>query len=262
VKEQTTGKQAGMEQDREQRLAAAFVEVADTLVTDFDVADFLHGLANQCVRLLGVDAAGLMLADQRGTLEVVASSSEQMRLMELFQLQNDQGPCLECFQRGMPVHEADLAAAGPRWPLFAPAAVDAGFAAVQALPMRLRNEVIGVLNLFMRVPGKLDETGLQVAQALADVATIGLLHERNFRHQEVLAEQLQGALNSRVAIEQAKGVLAERLGLEMDEAFNLLRRQARAQNRSLAELAGAVARGSADMTGWRPVTRDGPAGSA
>ncbi|HEY3956279.1 MAG TPA: GAF domain-containing protein, partial [Streptosporangiaceae bacterium] len=173
-----------MGQDREQMLAATFVELADTLVADFDVVDFLHGLADRCVRLLGVDAAGLMLADQRGSLRVIASSSEQARLVELFQLQYDEGPCLECFHTGLPVSEADVAAAGQRWPAFAPAAAEAGFAAVQAVPMRLREEVIGAMNLFMVAPGGLDETGLRVGQALADVATIGLLQERNFRHQE------------------------------------------------------------------------------
>ena len=237
-------------QDREQMLAATFVELADTLVADFDVVEFLHGLADRCVRLLAVDAAGLMLADQRGSLRVIASSSEQARLVELFQLQHDQGPCLECFQTGQPVSETDLAAAASRWPAFAPAAADAGFAAVQALPMRLRHEVIGAMNLFIKAPGGLDETGLRVGQALADVATIGLLQERNLRHQEVLAEQLQGALNSRVAIEQAKGMLAERLGLDLGQAFELLRGQARTQQRRLAELAGAVASGSEDVTRW------------
>jgi transcriptional regulator with GAF, ATPase, and Fis domain len=239
-----------MSQDREQMLAATFVELADTLVADFDVADFLHGLANRCVRLLDVDAAGLMLADQRGSLRVIASSSEQAHLMELFQLQHEEGACLES---GLPVSEPDLAAAGQRWPAFAPAAAGAGFAAVQALPMRLREDVIGAMNLFMEMPGRLDETGLRVGQALADVATIGLLQERNFRHQEALAEQLQGALNSRVTIEQAKGMLAERLGLDMGQAFELLRGQARARNRRLAELAGAVAGGSEDVTGWETV---------
>ena len=239
-----------MNKNREQMLAAAFVELADTLVADFDVVDFLHGLADRCVGLVAVDAAGLMLADQRGSLRVIASSSEQARLVELFQLQHEEGPCLECFQTGLPVSEPDMATAGQRWPAFAPAAVAAGFAAAQALPMRLRDEVIGAMNLFMAVPGRLDETALRVGQALADVATIGLLHERNFRHQEALAEQLQGALNSRVTIEQAKGVLAERGGLDMGQAFELLRAQARAQNRRLAELAGAVARGSEDVAGW------------
>ena len=244
-----------MGQDREQMLAAAFVEVADTLVADFDVVDFLHGLADRCVQLLEVDAAGLMLADQRGALKVIASSTEQTRLVELFQLQHDQGPCLECYQTGRPVSEANIAAAGQRWPVFAPAAAGAGFAAVQAIPMRLRGEVIGAMNLFMRTPGQLDETGLRIGQALADVATIGLLHERNLRHQEVLAEQLQGALNSRVVIEQAKGMLAERLGLAMDQAFNLLRTQARTQNRRLAELAAAVADGTENVNSWAAVSR-------
>ena len=245
----------GMSQDREQLLAAAFVELADTLVAEFDVTDFLHGLADRAVQLLDVDAAGLMLADQRGSLRVVASSTEQARLAELFQLQHDQGPCLECFQTGRPVYEADMAAAAQRWPVFAPAAAGAGFAAMQALPMRLRDEVIGAMNLFMRAPRRLDETGLRMGQALADVATIGLLQERNLRHQEVLSEQLQGALNSRVVIEQAKGVLAERLGLDMGQAFELLRGQARIQNRRLAELAGTVASGSENVASWPAVRR-------
>ena len=139
-------------QDREQMLAAAFVELADTLVADFDVVDFLHGLADRAVQLLDVDAAGLMLADQRGSLQVIASSSEQARLVELFQLQHDQGPCLECYQTGRPVYEADMAAAMQRWPMFAPAAAEAGFAAMQAIPMRLRDDVIGAMNLFMHAP--------------------------------------------------------------------------------------------------------------
>jgi transcriptional regulator with GAF, ATPase, and Fis domain len=242
-------------QDRERTLAATFVELADTLVADFDVVDFLHGLADRCVSLLEVDAAGLMLADQRGSLRVVASSSEQARLVELFQLQHEEGPCLECFQTGRPVAESQLRTAGKRWPSFAPAAVGAGFTSVQAVPMRLRDDVIGAMNLFRNGPGRLDETGLRVAQALADVATIGLLQERSLRHQEVLAEQLQGALNSRVVIEQAKGVLAERMGLDMGRAFDQLRGQARLQNRRLAELARAVADGSENVAGWQAVGR-------
>ncbi len=244
-----------MGQDREQLLATTFVELADTLVADFDVVDFLHGLADRCVGLLEVGAAGLMLADQRGSLRVIASSSEQARLVELFQLQHEEGPCFECYQTGLPVAEPELATATGRWPSFAPAAVETGFAAVQALPMRLRDDVIGAMNLFMHSPSQLDETGMRVGQALADVATIGLLQERNLRHQEVLAEQLQGALNSRVAIEQAKGVLAERLGLDMGQAFDLLRGQARTQNRRLAGLAGAVAAGSEDVAGWATARR-------
>jgi len=148
---------------------------------------------------------------------VVAASSQAARLLELFQLQNDQGPCLDCFRAGQPVAAADLAAAARRWPRFAPAARQAGFAAVQALPMRLREQVIGALNLFRARPGPFDPADVRVGQALADVATISLLHERGMRRSDALNEQLQAALNSRVLIEQAKGKLAERLGLDMDQ---------------------------------------------
>ena len=243
-----------MDGTREQTLAETFVELADTLVTDFDVVDFLHVLAHRCVQLLDVDAAGLMLADQHGRLRVVASSTERARLVELFQLQHDEGPCLECYRSGAPVAHPDLAAA-VRWPRFAPAAGEAGFAAVQALPMRLRDEVIGAMNLFRETPGSLDEASRRVGQALVDVATIGLLHERNFRHRETLAEQLQAALNSRVTIEQAKGVLAERLGVGMDEAFGLLRGYARSHNRRLSDLARALVDRSADVADLAETSR-------
>src|SRR6266702_3606233 len=183
---------------------------------------------------------------------MVAGSSEAARLLELFQLQNDQGPCLDCFRTGRPVAAADLAASGPRWPRFAPAARQAGFAAVQALPMRLREQVIGALNLFRADPGALAPAGIRVGQALADVATISLLHERGMRHSDVLNEQLQTALNSRVVIEQAKGKLAERLGVDMDQAFALLRDHARASNRRLSDLARAFIDGTESLTGPDP----------
>src|SRR6266704_4414534 len=195
-----------------------------------------------------VSAAGLLLADPRGELRVVAASSEAARLLELFQLQNDQGPCLDCFRTGRPVAAADLAAAAPRWPRFAPAARRAGFAAVQALPMRLREQVIGALNLFRADPGAFAPASVRVGQALADVATIGLLHERGMRHSDILNEQLQTALNSRVLIEQAKGKLAERLGVDMDQAFALLRDRARAGNRRLSDLARAFIDGTEPLT--------------
>ena len=232
---------------REQELAETFVELADTLVDDFDPVDFLHMLADRCVTLLDVDAAGLMLADQHGTLRVVASSTEQARLVELFQLQNEEGPCLECFRSGQPVAHPDLAGADERWPRFAPAAQEAGFAAVHALPMRLRDEVIGAMNMFLHSPRALEEPQVRVGQGLVDVATIGLLHERNMRHRDTLAEQLQTALNSRVTIEQAKGVLAERFQIDMDHAFVTLRDYARSENRRLSKLALAVANRSEDL---------------
>ena len=159
---------------RERLLADAFVDMADTLVADYDVLDFLHGLAGHCVELLDVDAAGLMLADRSGTLRVAASSTEQVRLLELFELQNEEGPCLECFGSGAPVANDDLDADGAsRWPRFSREALSAGFRSVVALPMRLRDETIGALNLFRAEPGPLLDPDRSLAQALADVATIG-----------------------------------------------------------------------------------------
>jgi GAF domain-containing protein len=218
-------------------LSDTFVELADTMVADFDVIDFLHMLTDRAVALLGASAAGVVLADPRGELRVAAASSEKAGLLELFQLQNDQGPCLECFRTGRPVTTSDLAGPGQRWPRFAPAAVQAGFRTVEALPMRLRDQVIGALNLFRAEPGPLDPADLRIAQALADVATIGLLHERNVRRRETVAEQLQAALNSRVIIEQAKGKLAERLSIDMDRAFTMLRDYARNTNQGLTDVA-------------------------
>ena len=218
-------------------LSDTFVDLADTMVADFDIIDFLHLLTDRSVALLSASAAGVMLADPRGELRVAASSNEAAGLLELFQIQNDQGPCLDCFRTGQPVTAADLAGPGQQWPRFAAAATQAGFRTVEALPMRLRDQVIGALNLFRGDPGPFDPAELRLGQALADVATIGLLHERNVRCSDTLAEQLQRALNSRVVIEQAKGKLAERLGMDMDQAFTLLRDYARNSNQRLTDVA-------------------------
>ncbi|MEV4465477.1 GAF and ANTAR domain-containing protein [Micromonospora echinofusca] len=236
------------------RLSDVFVEMADTLVDDFDVLEFLHSLTERCVQLLGVSAAGLLLTDQRDTLQVVAASSERTRLLELFQLQTDQGPCVDCFRTGRPVSVVDLSTAG-RWPRFAAAAAEVGFAAVHALPMRLRSEVIGTLNLFDIRPGALDDGRLRLGQALADVATIGLLQQRAIHRRDILAEQLQNALHSRVLIEQAKGVLAERLRLDVGEAFSLLRDSARSRNRPLSDVARAIVDGSEQLPPVQPARR-------
>jgi len=244
-----------------QLLSETFVELTDTMVAGFDVIDFLHVLTDRSVQLLDVSAAGLLLADPRGELRVVAASSQAARLLELFQLQNDQGPCLDCFRTGRPVAAADLAAEAQRWPRFAAAAQQAGFAAVQALPMRLRDQVIGALNLFRAVPGAFDPADIRIGQALADVATISLLHERSMRHSDTVNEQLQTALNSRVIIEQAKGKLAERLGLDMDQAFSVLRGHARTRNLRLSDVALAFIDGSETLARTRaaqehPARRD------
>jgi GAF domain-containing protein len=224
-------------------LTNVFVELADTLVDEFDVLDFLHVLTERCVQLLGVSAAGLHLTDGYGTLKMVAASSEQTRLLELFQLQTDAGPCVDCFRTGQPISVADLAASS-RWPGFTAAAAEVGFAAVHALPMRLRAEVIGALNLFDVSPGTLNEEKLRIAQALADVATIGLLQQRAIHSRDIVTEQLQTALNSRVFIEQAKGVIAERLQVDMAEAFTMLRARARSSSRRLVELAEGIVAGT------------------
>jgi transcriptional regulator with GAF, ATPase, and Fis domain len=218
-------------------LSDTFIDLADTMVADFDVIDFLHMLADRSTQLLPVAAAGVLLADPRGQLRVAAASSEAAELVELFQIQDDQGPCLDCFRAGQPVSAPDLAGEEQRWPRFATAATQAGFTSVHALPMRLRDQVIGALNLFSAQTDPLGQADLRIGQALADVATIGLLQERNVRRAETLAEQLQVALNSRVVIEQAKGRLAERLGLDMDQAFALLRGQARNTNQRLTDVA-------------------------
>lgn len=218
-------------------LSGTFVDLADTMVADFDVIDFLHLLTDRSVTLLAVSAAGVMLADPRGELRVAAASNEEAGLIDLFQIQNDEGPCLDCFRTAQPVTAADLTGPDQRWPRFAAAAARAGFRAVQALPMRLRDEVIGALNLFRAVPEPLSPADLRVGQALADVATIGLLQERAVRRMETVTEQLQAALNSRVVVEQAKGKLAERLCIDMDEAFGLLRVYARNSNQRLTDVA-------------------------
>lgn len=227
----------------ERLVAEAFVELADTLVDDFDVMEFLHLVSARCADVLGVSAAGVLLADQRGALRVAAASTEQTRLLELLQLQTDKGPCPECFHSGRPIEVADLSTAIHRWPQFTSQARRAGFASVHALPMRLRTDVIGALNLFGTQPGALDQDTLRLAQALADVATIGLLQARAIRHRETLAEQLQTALNSRIIIEQAKGVIAERRHLDMEQSFRVLRGTARTSNRRLSDLARAVVDG-------------------
>ena len=221
----------------------AFVRVADTLVADFDIIEFLAMLADFGVELLGVSACGILLADPEGRLNLVAASTEQARVLELSQLQNDDGPCLDAYRTMTAVTCPDLAAADGQWPTFGPAALALGFTAVHAVPMRLREQAVGAFNLFSALPGPLDDETIELGQALADVATIGILHERAIHRQEVVAEQLQVALNSRIVIEQAKGVLAERLQVSIGDAFTTLRRYARVNNLKLAQVAASVAAG-------------------
>lgn len=224
-----------------QRLATVFVEVADTLIDEFDLIEFLHMLTVRTAGLIGASAVGLLLADQQGRLQFMAASDENTKLLELFQVQHREGPCLDAFTSTEAVINADLAAAGDRWPRFAPRATAAGFRSVHAFPLRLRKDVIGALNVFgTQVGGNFDDGDVQIVQALTDVAAIGLLQERAIRRGEVLTEQLQKALNSRVVIEQAKGAVAQARGVSVDEAFTVIRDYARRNHQQLGSVAHAI----------------------
>lgn len=223
---------------REQLLSRAFVALADTLVDDYDVIELLTRLVDDSVEILAADAAGIVLADSLGQLRVLAASSEDARLTELMQLQSDEGPCLDCYRTATAVNVPDLDGARRRWPLFVGAAMaQPVFRAVHAVPLRLRGEALGALNLFHHQPAVMLADDLAIGQALADVATIALLQERAIRRAEVLNEQLQAALTSRVIVEQAKGVLSQHSGLSMDQVFERIRGFSRARRLRLADVA-------------------------
>lgn len=230
--------------DRYERLATAFVGLADTLVADYDVIELAQQLIDSTMSLLPIAAAGILLGDSSGDLHVFASSSEQTRLLELLQVEADVGPCLEAYRTGQPLLVDDLSVDVARWPVFAERAAEYGFRAVNAVPLRLRAERVGALNLFRSEPGPMSAADVSVAQALADVATIGILHQRVLTRSELVNQQLQTALNTRLIIEQAKGVLAERGAIDMDHAFKVLRAHARRTNSRLADLARAVVDGA------------------
>lgn len=219
------------------------MELADILVDDFDVVDLLARLADHCVEVLDVETAGIMLAGPDGHLRVIASSSEAMRVLELFEIQSQEGPCLDCHRLGQQIVNQDLAAVDGRWPRFAVEALEAGFRSVHALPMRLRGSVIGALNLFRADLGEMAAADLDIAQAFADIATIAILQHRAAQEASVTNAQLTHALSRRVLIEQAKGMVAERLGLDMQQSFNVLRHHARNRNMRMADLAGMVIEG-------------------
>jgi transcriptional regulator with GAF, ATPase, and Fis domain len=232
---------------REHRIARTFVELADTLVDEFDLTGFLHMLVEHSVDLLGVAAAGVSLDDQHGGVRMAAASSERAELLEVFAAETHGGPCVECLRTGLPVISTNLAADAQRWPRYAEAARECGFGAVHAVPMRRRREVIGVLSLLDTHADGVDQTTSELGQALADAATIGILQQRSIKHSQELTEQLQTALNTRVIIEQAKGMLAaSRLDITPDQAFTALRGFARAHHVKLTVLAQGVVDGKAD----------------
>lgn len=224
-----------------ERLAKIFVEVADTLVDEFDLIEFLHMLTFRVADLVDASAAGILLADQKGRLRFMAASNENAKIVEIFQIQTSGGPCLEAYRSGRPVVNADLRTVDPRWPRFAAHATAAGFYSVHAFPLRLRNHIIGALNVFgNHVGGGFDEGDVQVVQALTDVAAIGLLQERIISRAEAFTEQLQGALRTRIVIEQAKGTIAQARSVTVDAAFVILREYARSHRRQLSAVAYAV----------------------
>ncbi len=233
--------------NRERRVSRTFVKLADTLVADFDISEFLGTLAEDCADLLGVTAVGVVLLNPRGGLEVAATSTHRARLLELFAVETDDGPCVDCVRGGKAVFCEDLGSEAHRWPRFRAAAHECGFKSAQALPMRLRDQIVGVLTLLSSEPGGADPHDVELAQAMADVATIGILQQRTIETGGRLTGQLQTALNSRVVIEQAKGVLAERGSLTVDEAFLRLRGYARTNRLRLTELARSVAEGTTDL---------------
>lgn len=228
---------------REALLTRTLVELTDTLVDEFDIVDLLTVLSDRCVELLDVDAAGIMLIAPDGEMRVMASSSDAMRKVELFELQSEQGPCLDCYQTGKPVADPDLSSPDCRWPQFAPVALSAGFRATDAVPMRLRQHTIGALNLFQSEPGSLGGDDLTAAQALADGATIAILQHRAMHEARSINDQLHHALKSRIVIEQAKGIVAERQHLDMSAAFIELRTYAQRHGRRLGDVARDVVEG-------------------
>ncbi|MDR6906492.1 GAF domain-containing protein [Agromyces sp. 3263] len=225
---------------KETQLLQTFAILADTLVDGYDVVDLLQLLVDSCAELLDTTAAAILLADGHGELDVMASTSEASHLVEVIQLSAEAGPCVECYRSGEVVEVPDIAASPVEWSRFRDRALELGFESVHALPMRLRDNTIGTLNLLRDRPGTLDEEDRIAARAFADVATIGILHERSMRETAVLAEQLQGALSSRVVIEQAKGVVAYTNGVTIEQAFELIRRYARSHQLGISKVAAAI----------------------
>ena len=242
---------------REAQVGRAFVQIIDTLVDDFDVIDLLTTLASRTVDIVGAAEAGILLAGPDRHLQLMAASSEPVQLLELYQLQNREGPCLDCYGTGDPVIAPDLRS-DTRWPHFGPESVRAGFTSVCALPIRLRDAVLGCLNLFMAEPGGLSDSDIALAQALADVACIAILQNQTAREAEQREEQLQRALDSRVSIEQAKGMIAERAHVDMHEAFSRLRGYSRDNNLRLTDVAVGLVQGAVELDAVARAIRKSP----
>jgi transcriptional regulator with GAF, ATPase, and Fis domain len=234
---------------REPAVTSAFVELAEAMVTSQDLVGFLHLLSRRTVELLDVDAVGVMLADENDRLRAIAASNEDTHLLEMFSLQHQEGVCIDVYRSGK-ADQTSTSGTVERWPHFSKLAVAHGYGWLCGLPLRHGGEVIGAMNLFRRKDAPLADDDVRLGQGLADVATLALLQRRETTAARRQAAQLQDALDSRVLIEQAKGVLAERLGVDLDEAFRRLRKQARNTNRKLHELAADVVGGEDDLVGF------------
>jgi GAF domain-containing protein len=235
---------------READIVQSLVAMADTLVDDYDVVDLLTGVTDRCVDLLGISAAGVMLASPQGSLGLVASSSEAMRLLELFELQAQEGPCLDAYRSGERVGHQPLAPGSGKWPVFSAAARSVGFRSALALPLRIRDKTVGALNMLSVGQAPMDEANMIVARAFADLAALSITQHRASAEAQRLNEQLSAALSSRVVIEQAKGVISERAGVDLAEAFTRLRAYARDKNFRLTDVAQSAINGTLDPLAW------------
>lgn len=221
---------------RETRVLHAVVSLVDSLLDDFDVVELLTDLTERCTQLLDISAAGLLLADPYRHLHLMAATSQRTRELELFQLQSDEGPCLDCYAGGEPISIADLATEHQRWPRFAPAAADAGFVSVHAVPLRAVGTALGALGLFGNHAGDLDDADLLVAQSLAHIASVAILQEHSPTPTSV-PSKLRTATTNQIVVEQAKGYLREYFDIPIAEAFVLLRRYAHAHGPHLTDVA-------------------------
>ena len=229
-----------------------FVELADTLVHDYAIGDFLHLLVERCEDVLQVDAGGVLLESPDGTLSLAAATSDKMERLEAAEMRHDEGPCIDAYRRVTQIVAHDLNNELERWPNTMQHALDMGLHSVYAFPLRLRGDCIGALNLYRERPGPFEDADVRLAQAFADVAAIGILQQRQILEAQTRADQLQGALNTRVVIEQAKGVLAAKTGVSLEEAFLALRNHARSHRVNMHTLAKRVVEAqSADLTRLR-----------
>jgi len=235
------------------QMTTTMVELADCLVDDFDVVDLLTSLSDRCVEALDVQAAGVMLVSPGGDLRVIASSSAVMRGLELFEEQSEEGPCQECYLTGRPVLNTRLAAVGDRWPQFAPQALDAGFRSAHAFPMHLRHLTIGALSLFRTDEGELEADEVALARGFADIATLAVVQHRAATDVGLLNERLSVAVNDRITIEQAKGVVAERTGVDLDQTFIRLRNHASVHDARLVDVARDIVDGTLAPVALEPL---------